>query len=134
MSDQRKPITVINPEQNTSTPLFWLLDAEESCPAAGSADPRLLKECRLAEEARALFGELHWSIEPWITLWLARTEGDLLRREVDRLTQLKQAGRVAFLGGLVADSLDRITMGSMSVARARLPARPEKWLCWTSTA
>jgi hypothetical protein len=118
MSDQQKPlIMVMDPEPKTSTSLFWLLDAEESSASSCSADPRLLEEFRLAEVARALFGEVHWPIEPWVALRLARTEGDLLRREVERLTRLKQAGRVDSLGGLVGDSLDRINLGMSRRAR-----------------
>ena len=118
MSDPQKPTVMArDPEPETSTSLFWLLDAEESCASSGSADPRLLEEFRLAVRARALFGEVHWPIEPWVALWLARTEGDLLRREVERLTRLKQAGRGAFLGGLVGDSLDRINLGISRRAR-----------------
>jgi|SRR5579862_2509638 len=73
-------------------------------------DPHLLEEFRLAEGARALFGELHRPIEPWLALQLARTDEDLLRREILRLTRLKQAGRVVVLGGLITDSLDRINL------------------------
>jgi hypothetical protein len=83
----------------------------------GVLDPRLLEEFRLAEAARTLFAELHWPTEPWITLRLARTEGDFLRREVDRLTRLKEAGRAVSLGGLLADSVDRI--GRVMGRRAR---------------
>src|ERR1043166_9970471 len=80
-------------------------------------DPRLLREFRLAESARALFAGLQWPIEPWVTLRLARTEPDFLRREVERLARLQQAGRAATLGGLLADSVDRIVriMGRRAV-------------------
>src|SRR5258706_9725880 len=71
-------------------------------------DPRLLAEFRLAESARKLFGELRWPVEPWVSLRVAPTEGDFLGREVDRLQRLKASGRAATLGGLLADSVDRI--------------------------
>ncbi len=72
------------------------------------ADTRLLEEFRLADQARKLFAELRWSIEPWVALRLARTEGEFLKREVERLARLQQSGRAASLGGLLADSVDRI--------------------------
>jgi hypothetical protein len=75
---------------------------------SSSIDPELLEEFCLAEGSRALFGELQRPIEPWIALQLARTDEDLLRREFERLTRLKQAGRAVFVGGLIADALDRI--------------------------
>jgi hypothetical protein len=76
-------------------------------------DPRLLEEFRLADQARSLFLGLGWTVEPWVAMRLARTEGEHLRRELDRLGRLKQAGRGASLGGLLADSVERIrrTMG-----------------------
>src|SRR5215467_8825949 len=71
-------------------------------------DPRLLREFLLAESARALLAWLKWPVEPWVTLRLARTESEFLRREVDRLARLQDAGRAASLGGLLADSVDRV--------------------------
>jgi hypothetical protein len=114
---QKPPSMVMDPDPRTSTPLFWLLDDDEFCSASSSADPRLLEEFRLAEAARGLFADLHWPIEPWIALRLARMEGDFLRRELERLTRLQQAGRINFLGGLVADSLDRIKLAMSRHAR-----------------
>jgi hypothetical protein len=87
-----------------------LRNADGHCGISSSIDRQLLEEFRLAEGSRALFGELQRPIEPWIALQLARTDRDLLRREFDRLTRLKQAGRTVFLGGLIADSLDRINL------------------------
>ena len=98
MPDKQKPVTSVFP------------DAEGYRSAGCSADPRPLEELRLAEAARALFAGVHRPIEPWIALQLVRTERDILRRECERLTWLKQAGRPAFLGGLVSDSLDRIRL------------------------
>jgi len=71
-------------------------------------DPRLLEEFRLAEQARRLLAGMRWPVEPWVALRLARTEGEFLRREVDRLARLQQSGRAASLGGLLADSVERI--------------------------
>src|SRR5438552_17922899 len=84
-------------------------------------EPCAYGEFRLAESARALFGEFHWPIERWCTLRLARAEPDFLRREVERLSRLKQAGRAATLGGLLADSVDRIVriMGRRAVELRR---------------
>jgi hypothetical protein len=96
---------------------FPLRNAEGRRDVFSSLDPDLLEEFRLAEGSRALFGELQRPIEPWIALQLARTDGDLLRREFDRLTRLKQAGSAVFLGGLVADSLDRIRIAMSRRAR-----------------
>jgi hypothetical protein len=81
------------------------------------ADTRLLEEFRLADQARRLFAGLRWSIEPWVALRLARTEGEFLRREVERLACLQQSGRAASLGGLLADSVERI--GRIMGRRAR---------------
>jgi len=98
MPDKQKPLTSVFP------------DVEGHRSEACSADPRLLEELRLAEAARTLFAEVHRQIEPWSALQLVRTERDILRRELDRLTRLRQAGRQAFLGGLVSDSLDQIRL------------------------
>ena len=49
------------------------------------SDPRLLEEFRLADQARKIFAALNWSIEPWVALRLARTEGEFLKREVDEV-------------------------------------------------
>ena len=105
MEDKQTPLTSVFP------------DAEGYRSSACSADPRLLEELRLAAAAQTLFAEVHRQIEPWIALQLVRTERDVLRRELERLTQLKQAGRPAFLGGLVSDSLDRICL--LMTRRAR---------------
>jgi hypothetical protein len=90
---------------------------EKQNPPASAADPRLLEEFRLAEEARALYSELHWPIEPWIALQLARTDRGILRGELERLSGLRKAGRAASPGGLVADSLDRINLAMSRSAR-----------------
>lgn len=83
----------------------------------GNPDPRLLEEFRLAETARKLLGDLNWPLEPWVALRLARTEGDFLRREVERLDRLRQSGRAVSIGGLLADSVERI--GRILCRRAR---------------
>ncbi len=83
----------------------------------GNPDPRLLEEFRLAETARKLLGGLNWPLEPWVALRLARTEGDFLRREVERLERLRQSGRAVSIGGLLADSVERI--GRILCRRAR---------------
>jgi hypothetical protein len=119
MSDKQKSlILVMDPDPTTTTSRLPLRAAEGHRGASGSANPRLLEEFRLAEGARSFFGERHWPIEPWVALQLARTEEHLLRHELERLTRLRQAGRPVFLGGLVADSLDRIRLVMSRRARA----------------
>lgn len=106
MPDKQKPLTRTGRDSKRS-PAFL---PRQDHVAAGPLDLHLLEEFRLAEEARTLFGELHWPIEPWIALQLARMETDNLRRELERLARLQRAGRAAHPGGLVADSLDRINL------------------------
>jgi hypothetical protein len=118
MSDkQATMIRVIHPDPKTTMFRFPLRKAEGHRVASSSIDPLLLEEFRLAEGSRALFGELDRPIEPWLALQLARTDGDLLRRECERVTRLKQAGRAVSLGGLIADSLDRIRIAMCRRAR-----------------
>jgi len=111
LSDKRAlGIRVLTPGPASSPSPLTLRNADGHFGVSNSIDPELLEEFRLAEESRALFGELQRPIEPWIALQLARTDGSLLRRELERLTRLKQAGCAVFLGGLIADSLDRINL------------------------
>ena len=73
-----------------------------------SADRDLLDDLTLAEDARALFRELKFPVELWEAFRLARSERDHLRREMDRLNQLRKQGRSPTIGGIVADSIDRL--------------------------
>jgi hypothetical protein len=80
--------------------------ADGSPAASGSPESRWREEFLLAHAARDLFAKSRWPIELWIALQMARTEGDLLRRE---LALTRRAGRAPSLGGLVA-SLDRVNL------------------------
>jgi len=103
-------IRVLSPGPSPSVSPLTLRNADGHFGVSNSIDPQLLEEFRLAEESRALFGELQRPIAPWIALQLVRTDRSLLRRELERLNRLKQAGCAVFLGGLIDDSLDRINL------------------------
>src|SRR5687767_1074796 len=80
--------------------------ADGSRAASGSPESRWHEEFLLAHAARDLFAQSRWPIELWVALQMARTEGDLLRRE---LALTRRTGRAPSLGGLVA-SLDRVNL------------------------
>lgn len=69
--------------------------------------PELVEELLLAEESRHTLGALGMQLEMWEALRLARTEGEALRREVERLEKQRQQGRSPGVGGIIQDAAQR---------------------------
>jgi hypothetical protein len=72
------------------------------------ADQALIRDLKLAEDARLLFRELGFAIELWEALRLARTETVTLTCEMERLQKLRKQGRSPSLGGLMIDSIEQM--------------------------
>ncbi|HLY09821.1 MAG TPA: hypothetical protein VKW04_11000 [Planctomycetota bacterium] len=71
-------------------------------------DSALIKDLKLAEDARLLFRELGFALELWEALRLARTEHVTLTCEMERLQKLRKQGRSPSLGGLIIDSIEQM--------------------------
>jgi hypothetical protein len=72
--------------------------------------PELVEELILAEDTQRVLGALGSPLESWEALRLARTEGDFLRREVERLDKQLQQGRKPGVGGILVEALQRIRL------------------------